>query len=58
MGMNDLEIMIRSIRADVDSDVCSRSRVMDSLLDLRAKWWREQLDSFEMVAINPVETVG
>ncbi|MBT5139381.1 MAG: hypothetical protein HOM37_10055 [Acidimicrobiaceae bacterium] len=85
MGMNDLEITIRSMREDVDGDVCSRSRVMDALLDLRleaggrhdilaeidraladlpgknmvpATWWREQLDSFEMVAINPVETVG
>lgn len=85
MGMNDLEITIRSMRADIEGDVCSRSRVMDSLLDLRleagsrhdivaevdrsladlpgknmvpADWWREQLDSFEMVAINPVEPVG
>ncbi len=35
MGMNDLEITIRSLRQGVDGDVCSRSRVMDALLDLR-----------------------
>ncbi len=30
-----LEISIQTLRGDVDGDVCSRSRVMDSLLDLR-----------------------
>jgi len=33
--MNDLEITIRSLRQGVDGYVCSRSRVMDALLDLR-----------------------
>lgn len=35
MGMSDLETTIRTMRQDVDGDVCSRSRVMDALLDLR-----------------------
>jgi len=35
MGMTDLEITIRTMRQDVEGDVCSRSRVMDALLDLR-----------------------
>lgn len=35
MGMSDLETTIRTVRQDVDGDVCSRSRVMDALLDLR-----------------------
>lgn len=35
MGMSDLETIIRTMRQDVDGDVCSRSRVMDALLDLR-----------------------
>ncbi len=65
--------------------MCSRSRVIDALLDLRleaasradviqlvdtslsdvpgqnmvpADWWRDQLDMFELVAINPAEPVG
>jgi hypothetical protein len=33
--MSDLETTIRTIRQDVDGSVCSRSRVMDALLDLR-----------------------
>ncbi|MDG1366264.1 MAG: hypothetical protein P8I99_14065 [Acidimicrobiales bacterium] len=33
--MSDLETTIRTVRQDVDGDVCSRSRVMDALLDLR-----------------------
>lgn len=35
MGMSDLETTIQTMRRDVDGDVCSRSRVMDALLDLR-----------------------
>ena len=35
MGMSDLETTIRDLRASVDGNVCSRSRVMDALLDLR-----------------------
>ncbi len=35
MGMSDLETTIRTVRQDVVGDVCSRSRVMDALLDLR-----------------------
>lgn len=35
MGMSDLENTIRALRQGVDGDVCSRSRVMDALLDLR-----------------------
>ncbi len=35
MGMSDLETYIQAMRKDVTGDVCSRSRVMDALLDLR-----------------------
>ena len=35
MGMSDLETYIQAMRKDVEGDVCSRSRVMDALLDLR-----------------------
>ncbi len=35
MGMSDLETYIRDMRKDVSGEVCSRSRVMDALLDLR-----------------------
>ena len=35
MGMSDLETTIQAMRKDVTGDVCSRSRVMDALLDLR-----------------------
>ncbi|MEM9467195.1 MAG: hypothetical protein AAGA90_17615 [Actinomycetota bacterium] len=35
MGMSDLETTIQAMRKDVSGDVCSRSRVMDALLDLR-----------------------
>jgi len=83
--MSDLEQTISAMREDVDGDICSRSRVIDSLLDLRleaggrhdivelidlalgavpgknlvpVEWWREQLDVFELIAINPVEPVG
>ncbi len=82
--MRDLESTIHQMRDDIDGDVCSRSRVMDSLLDLRieagrrtdvielvdaalgglpgknmvpASWWIEQLDMFELTAINPIEPV-
>ncbi len=82
--MRDLEATIREIRDAVDGDVCSRSRVMDALLDLRLEaggrtdvvdlvdaalgslpgrtmvptsWWMEQLDMFELTAINPIEPV-
>ncbi len=85
MTMTELENTIRAMRDATEGDVCSRSRVMDALLDLRleangrhdvvelvdaalsdlpgktmvpAEWWREQLDMFELVAINPVEPVG
>ena len=85
MTMSDLENTIRAMRDATEGDVCSRSRVMDGLLDLRleaggrhdvielidialaslpgktmvpAAWWREQLDAFELAAINPVEPVG
>jgi len=85
MVMSSLEITIRAMREEVEGDVCSRSRVIDSLLDLRleaggrydlvelidialvgvpgknmvqAEWWREQLDIFELLAINPVEPVS
>ncbi len=33
--MSDVEHTIRVMRDAVDGDVCSRSRVMDALLDLR-----------------------
>jgi len=83
--MRDLEFTIREMRDTVDGDVCSRSRVMDALLDLRieaahrsdvidlvdaalgglpgktmvpSSWWIEQLDMFELIAINPIEPVG
>jgi hypothetical protein len=83
--MSDLESIIGSLRAAIDGEVCSRSRVMDALLDLRldaggrvdvielvdealrdlpgkntvtAEWWRERLDAFEIVSINPVEPVA
>ncbi len=85
MSEFDLETTIRRLREAVDGDVCSRSRVIDALLDLRldavgrpdvvelvdqsltdvpgktmvpADWWRDQLDMFELVAINPAEPVG
>ena len=85
MVMSSVETTIRAMREDVDGDICSRSRVIDSLLDLRLEaggrydlvelidialvavpgknmvpvdWWREQLDMFELLAINPVEPVG
>lgn len=85
MSEFDLETTIRSLRGAVDGDVCSRSRVIDALLDLRldavgrpdvvelvdqaltavpgknmvpADWWRDQLDMFELMAINPAEPVG
>lgn len=85
MSEFDLEITIRTLREAVEGDVCSRSRVIDALLDLRldaatrpdvvelvdqsltgvpgknmvpADWWRDQLDMFELVAINPAEPVG
>ena len=35
MGMSDLETTIQAMRKGVSGDVCSRSRVMDALLDLR-----------------------
>lgn len=80
--VSDLETFIQMLRGTAEGDVCSRSRVMDSLLDLRleaigrpdvvelvdaalaelpgrtmvpAAWWREQLDMFELAAINRVE---
>jgi hypothetical protein len=83
--MSELESTIRALRPTAEGEVCSRSRVIDALLDLRleavgrseivelidaalasapgktmvpAAWWREQLDTFELVAINPVEPVG
>ena len=34
-AVSDLEKTIRKLRDDVDGDVCSRSRVIDGLLDLR-----------------------
>jgi hypothetical protein len=83
--MSELETTIRSLRTTAEGEVCSRSRVIDALLDLRleaegrsdvielvdralasapgktmvpAAWWREQLDAFELAAINPVEPVA
>lgn len=83
--MRDLEAVIQEMRESVDGDVCSRSRVVDSLLDLRlvaaqrtdvvelvdsalgdvpgknmvpTSWWIEQLDMFELTAINPIEPVA
>ena len=85
MSEFDLEATIRDLRDNIEGEVCSRSRVIDTLLDLRldsgsradvvelvdqaladvpgknmvtATWWLEQLDMFELVAINPVEPVG
>ncbi len=82
--MRDLESTIHQMRDDIDGEVCSRSRVVDALLDLRieaeartdvvelvdvaladlpgknmvpASWWIEQLDMFELTAINPIEPV-
>jgi len=81
----DLETTIRELNEAIDGVVCSRSRVIDALLDLRldaatridvvelvdriladvpgkhtvsADWWREQLEMFEFIAINPVEPVA
>ena len=34
-GMNELEIIIAALRDAIDGEVCSRSRVMDALLDVR-----------------------
>lgn len=85
MSEFDLEVTIRSLRDAIEGDVCSRSRVIDALLDLRldasqrpdvvelvdrslrdvpgknmvpAEWWRDQLDVFELAAINPAEPVS
>ena len=85
MSEFDLESTIQELREAIVGDVCSRSRVVDALLDLRleaagradvvdlvdgsltgvpgknmvpADWWRDQLDMFELVAINPAEPVG
>jgi len=85
MSEFDLETTIQALRDAVAGDVCSRSRVIDALLDLRldaagradvvdlvdqslagvpgknmvpADWWLDQLDMFELVAINPAEPVG
>jgi hypothetical protein len=85
MSEFDLETTIASLRDAIEGEVCSRSRVIDALLDLRldagarmdvvelvdqslaavpgknmvpADWWRDQLDMFELVAINPTEPVG
>jgi hypothetical protein len=85
MSEFDLETTIRDLREDIEGDACSRSRVIDALLDLRldaagrvdvvglvdqsladvpgknmvpAQWWLDQLDMFELTAINPVEPVG
>ena len=85
MSEFDLERTIHDLRDAILGDVCSRSRVIDALLDLRldaagradvvdlvdqslagvpgknmvpADWWRDQLDMFELVAINPTEPVG
>ena len=35
MDMSNMESTIRTLRDAIDGDVCSRSRVMDALLDLR-----------------------
>ena len=35
MGMSDPEKTIQAMRLSIDGDVCSRSRVMDALLDMR-----------------------
>lgn len=35
MSEFDLEVTIRSLRDAIEGDVCSRSRVIDALLDLR-----------------------
>jgi hypothetical protein len=85
MNEFDLGRTIQLLRDAIDGDICSRSRVVDALLDLRldaaarpdvielvdrslagvpgknmvpADWWRDQLDMFEMAAINPAEPVG
>ena len=85
MSEFDLETTIRDLREDIEGDACSRSRVIDALLDLRldaagrvdvvglvdqsladvpgknmvpAQWCLDQLDMFELTAINPVEPVG
>lgn len=85
MSEFDLESIIHGLRESIEGPVCSRSRVVDALLDLRldaadrrdvidlvdqslasvpgknmvpAQWWRDQLDLFEMAAINPAEPVG
>ncbi len=81
----DVEHTIQTHRDAIEGEVCSRSRVVDAMLDLRldaggrhdlvelvdrsladlpgknlvsAEWWREQLDIFELAAINPVEPVA
>ena len=85
MSEFDLEDTIRELVAAIEGTVCSRSRVVDALLDLRldaaarrdvvelvdvalatipgknmvsTDWWREQLEMFELIAINPVEPVA
>ena len=81
----DLETTIRELSEAIDGEVFSRSRVIDTLLDIRLDaaartdvvdlvdevlaavpgkftvstgWWREQLEMFELLAINPVEPVS
>ena len=52
MGMSDLETYIQTMRKGVDGDVCSRSRVMDALLDLRLEaMGRDDVTSLVDVAL-------
>jgi hypothetical protein len=83
--VSDLETTIQQLRVSADGAVCTRSRVVDGLLDLRleaggrsdvvelidvalagipgqntvpAEWWREQLDMFEIAALDQAEPVS
>ena len=72
MSEFDLERTIHDLRdaivGDLRLDAAGRADVVD-LVDqslagvpgknmVPADWWRDQLDMFELVAINPTEPVG
>jgi len=54
---SELSAVIRSIREAVDGDVCSRSRVMDALLDLRLAS-NDRHDVIELVDVALRELPG
>ena len=57
MSEFDLETTIRDLRADATGEVCSRSRVIDALLDLRLEA-AGRSDVVELVDRALVETPG